>query len=319
METTRTFGGRSPQVALLVLLHALAGTLCVVGALWPMSEATPVGLAWLLGGTALATAAVLWGVGPRVPAATHVALGLLSVCTAVLAWRSGTAVGVVGLGPVVIAVGLYAAHFFPLAVARSHAALVIGLASAGAVAAEPGGFALPWVIAALAAGVLTEVQGRLSARLRAAASTDPLTGLANRRAWEAEANRSLALARRSGDPITIAILDLDGFKEVNDRDGHGAGDDLLRELTAQWSARLRGSDLLGRHGGDEFVLCLPETDLPAAREVLDRLADGAVASWSVGAVTAREGDSLTALLERADAALYRDKHRRRATGGRGSG
>ncbi|GAB3360281.1 GGDEF domain-containing protein [Modestobacter lapidis] len=319
METTGTFGGRSPQVALLVLLHALAGALCGVSAVWPMSEATPVRLAWLLAGTGLTVAAVLWAIGPRVPAATHVALGLLSACTGVLAWRSGTAVGIVGLGPVVIAVGLYAAHFFSLTAARMHAALVVGLAGAGAVAAEPSGFALPGVIAVLAAGILTEAQGRLSARLRTAASTDPLTGLANRRAWEAEATRSLARASRGGEPLTIAVLDLDGFKQVNDREGHGAGDDLLRRLTAQWSARLRASDLLGRHGGDEFVLCLPATDAVGAVEVLDRLTGGAPATWSVGTATAGDGDTLPALLARADAALYLDKHRRRAARGPGTG
>ena len=313
MESTRTFGGRPPQVALLVLLHALAGVLCSASALWPMTAASPVRLAWVLGAVGLTVAAVLWVVGPRVPAATHVALGLLSLCTGVLAWRSVTAVGIVGLGPVLIAVGLYAAHFSSLPAARAHAALVIGAASAGAVAAGPSGFVMPWLIAVLATGVLTEAQGRLSARLRAAASTDPLTGLANRRAWEVAAGRSLAHARRGGEPLTIAVLDLDGFKRVNDTEGHGAGDELLRRLTRHWSARLRGSDLLGRHGGDEFVLCLPATDEAGAVEVLDRLTEDAPASWSVGTATAGDDDSLASLLARADVALYLDKHRRRAS------
>ena len=298
-------------MALLVLLYALTGVLCSVSALAPMTAATPVRLSWALAVLGTTVAVLLWLVGPRVPAATHAGLALVSVCTGVLAWQSATAVGIVGLGPVVISVGLYAAHFFPLPVARAHAALVVGLASAGALAAAPGGFVLPWVIAVLTAGILTEVQGRLSARLRAAASTDPLTGLANRRAWDAEAARALARARRSGSPLTIAVLDLDGFKQVNDREGHGAGDELLRRVTGHWSARLRGSDLLGRHGGDEFVLCLPDTDEPGARELLDQLADGAPARCSVGTATAGAGDTLTGLLARADAALYLDKHRRR--------
>jgi diguanylate cyclase (GGDEF)-like protein len=311
METTGTFGGRPPQVALLVLLYALAGALCLAGAVHPLSAATPVGLAWLLGGVGLTTAAALWVVGARVPGVTHPALALLSVCTGLLAWQSATPVGIVGLGPVLLAVGLYAAHFFSLPAARGHAALVIGVASAGALAAGPSGFVLPWVIAVLAAGVLTEAQARLSARLRAAASTDPLTGVANRRAWEAAATRSLAHALRVGESLTVVVLDLDGFKQVNDREGHGAGDELLRRLTVHWSARLRGADLLGRHGGDEFVLCLPATDGPGAAEVLERLTEDAPASWSVGTATAGDGDTLDILLARADAALYRDKERRR--------
>ncbi len=311
---TATFRGRPPQVALLALLYGLAGVLCLASALRPMTEASPVGLAWALTGVGVTGAVAIWLLGTRVPVVVHGGLAVLSVCTGGLAWQSVTAVGVVGLGPVLIAVGLYAAHFFSPTAARAHAGLVVGLASLGALAAEPTGFLVPWLIAALAAGIITEAQTRLSARLRAAASTDPLTGLANRRAWEAAATRSLAHAARSGEPLTIAVLDLDGFKQVNDTEGHHAGDELLRRLTRLWSARLRGADLLGRHGGDEFVLCLPATDAVAAVDVLDRLADGAPASWSVGTATAGDGDTLTTLLARADAALYRDKHQRRASG-----
>ncbi|MCU1604443.1 MAG: putative diguanylate cyclase [Modestobacter sp.] len=306
--------GRSAGVRLLVLLHALGGLFCLIGAAWPMSPDTPVGLAWALGITGLVVAAVLWAVGDRSPVVPHVALGLLTLLVALLASRSATAAGIVGLGPVLIALGLYAAHFFSRTAARAHMGAAAVLVSLGALVAEPAGFLLPWVIAVVTAGALTEAQGRLTARLREAASTDPLTGLANRRAWTAEADRSLARARRAGVPVTIAILDLDDFKAVNDRDGHGAGDALLRQLTAEWSQRLRASDLLGRHGGDEFVLCLPDTDLDGAQEVLDRLAEGAPASWSVGAAMAAEGDTLSALLQRADTELYLDKRRRRSPG-----
>ena len=306
--------GRSAGVRLLVLLHALGGLFCSAGAAWPMSPDTPVGLAWALGVTGVVVAAVLWAVGDRSPVVLHVALGLLTLLVALLAARSATPAGIVGLGPVLIALGLYAAHFFSRTAARAHMGAAAVLVSLGALVAEPAGFLLPWVIAVVTACALTEAQGRLTARLREAASTDPLTGLANRRAWTAEADRSLARARRAGVPVTIAILDLDDFKEVNDRDGHGAGDALLRQLTAQWVQRLRTSDLLGRHGGDEFVLCLPDTDLDGAREVLDRLAEDAPASWSVGAAMAAEGDTLTTLLQRADTELYLDKRRRRSPG-----
>jgi PleD family two-component response regulator len=71
--------------------------------------------------------------------------------------------------------------------------------------------------------------------------------------------------------------------------------------------------VLGRHGGDEFVLCLPATDELGAVEVLDRLREGAPARWSVGTATAGDGDTLDTLLARADAALYLDKHRRRTS------
>jgi diguanylate cyclase (GGDEF)-like protein len=308
-----TMRGRLPaRVALLASLHGSGGALCLVGALWPMTSGTPVALAGVLAAVGLLVAGVLVAVGDRLPeAGQHVLLALFSVLLALLAARSATAVGIVGLGPVLICTGLYAAHFCTVPQARAHALFATGAATVGAVLAEPTGFALPWLIAVTATVVLTEAHGRLNGRLRREASTDPLTGVANRRAWEAEAARSLARAARTAEPLTIAILDLDGFKRINDQEGHSAGDRLLRQVTDQWRTRLRTSDLLGRYGGDEFVLCLPGTDQAAAAEVLERLDGGLPIGWSVGTATARAGDSVTTLLQRADAQLYAGRRQRR--------
>jgi diguanylate cyclase (GGDEF)-like protein len=312
MDETRTSGRLPARVGLLALLHGAGGLFCVVGALEPMSPDTPVALIRVLAVVGLLVAATLVAVRDRLPVAgQHAALATLSLLAGLLAARSATAVGIVGLAPVLICVGLYGAHFLSLPAARVHALLAVGAGTAGAVAATPSGFAAPWLIGVVSTLALTEVYGRLDGRLRADASTDALTGVANRRAWEAEATRSLARAARSGEPLTVAILDLDGFKQVNDRDGHSAGDRLLREVAGEWRTRLRSSDLLGRHGGDEFVLCLPDTDGPGAREVLERLDGGLPIGWSVGTATASSGDSLTTLLERADAQLYRGKRLRR--------
>jgi diguanylate cyclase (GGDEF)-like protein len=116
--------------------------------------------------------------------------------------------------------------------------------------------------------------------------------------------------------LTVAILDLDGFKEVNDRDGHSAGDRLLRQVADEWRSRVRTTDLLGRHGGDEFVLYLPGTDAPGAVEVLRRLDGDLPIGWSVGMATARDGDTLATLLQRADTELYQGKRMRRDAAGR---
>jgi diguanylate cyclase (GGDEF)-like protein len=308
-----TTGSRlPPHVGLLALLHGTGGLLCAVGALRPMSPDTPVGLAWVLAGVGLTVAALLVIAGERLPAvAQQAALGLFSLLLALLAARSATAEGVIGLGPVLLCTGLYAAHFLSLPAARAQVLLAVGSATAGALAARPSGFLLPWAIAVITALVVTEAHARLIGRLRTQASVDPLTGVANRRAWEAEATRDLARAARTGEPLTVAILDLDGFKEVNDRDGHGAGDRLLRQVATAWRTRLRTSDLLGRYGGDEFVLCLPGTDARTAVEVLQRLDGGLPVGWSVGTATAHRGDSLTELLQRADVRLYEGKRARR--------
>ena len=303
---------RRIPVALLAVLYAFSGALCLIAAVWPPHPRSPVALLLAIGIIGLGGAAVFWVLGARTRwAAMHGAIALAGVLVALLAWRSATAVGIVGLGPTLVAIGLYAAYFFPLTAARLHVLALVTVATAGAIAAAPGHFTVPWVVLVLATLGLTEAQGRLARSLRTAATTDPLTGVANRRAWEAEASRCLARAARTGEPMTVAILDLDGFKEVNDRDGHVAGDRLLREVATQWCSRLRASDLLGRHGGDEFVLCLPGTDAAGAVEVLQRLEGGLPIGWSVGTATARAGDSLADLLQRADDQLYRGKRSRR--------
>lgn len=296
---------------LLAVVYAASGVLCTAGALWPMSPQTPTGLLWGLGLPSALAGVVLWVFRMRVRWwLLHAAVALASGLLALVIWRSVTAVGIVGLGPTLIVLGLYAAHFFPLRAARLHAAGMVALTTAGAVAAAPDGFAVPWAVLVVTVLGVTEAQARLARILRAAALTDPLTGVANRRAWESEAGRHLARSARTGEPVSFAILDLDDFKEVNDRDGHGAGDALLRELTAGWSGRLRGADLLGRYGGDEFVLCLPATDASGAWEMLDRLATTHFFAWSAGVSTVRNGDTLAAVLDRADHDLYEQKRSR---------
>jgi diguanylate cyclase (GGDEF)-like protein len=299
---------RPAPVALLSALYVCSGALCLLGIIRPPSPETPVSLLGILGAIGLLGGTGIWLFGARLRVgALHVGVAVASLLIALLAWQSATAVGIVGLGPVVITIALYAGHFFALRSARLHALLLVAATSAGAWAARPSGFLVEWIALVLAAVVLTEVQARLALHLRTAAATDPLTGVANRRAWEAEANRSLAHAVRTGEPLSVAILDLDDFKEVNDRLGHSAGDDLLRDLTSGWAHRLRQADLLGRYGGDEFVLCLPATDRSGAEEILQRLAASHDFAWSGGVATAEEGDTLSSVLARADADLYRHK------------
>lgn len=297
----------------LALLFGVSGVLCFIGAARPMHPATPVVLLVVLGVVGLVVGGVLRIAGPRCgPIGMHVALGLLSACIGVLAWRSVTTPGIVGLGPAQLAVALYAGHFLGLQAARRHAVAVVGLATLGAWAAAPTGFVMPWVCLVVTVLGVGELQARLARHLRTAAGTDPLTGVANRRAWEADATRTLARAARTGEPVSIALLDLDGFKQVNDRHGHAAGDALLRELTDGWRTQLRGADSLGRYGGDEFVLCLPSTDAAGATDLLDRLAATHGSTWSTGTADVRRDDTLDSVLARADADLYAQKQARRA-------
>jgi diguanylate cyclase (GGDEF)-like protein len=141
------------------------------------------------------------------------------------------------------------------------------------------------------------------------AQTDPLTGLPNRRAWDAQLERAL-----SGEvPVVIAMLDFDNFKEFNDTHGHPAGDRLLKETAAAWRDQLRGGDLLARLGGEEFGLLLRDCDAATAVEVTERLRRHVSCgrTCSAGIALAAPGDDAEAVIARADRALYEAKARGR--------
>lgn len=149
------------------------------------------------------------------------------------------------------------------------------------------------------------------------AITDSLTGLPNRRQFLILAEKEVHRALRFHHPLSIMMLDVDSFKLTNHTYGHPAGDQVLQTVTMRWRSELRDIDMLGRYGGDEFLLVLVETDLPDACEAAERLrecvADLPVdtnrgplnITISVGLATLSEQDStLGAIINRADDALY---------------
>ena len=107
--------------------------------------------------------------------------------------------------------------------------------------------------------------------LRVQASTDVLTGVMSRRAFKEQGDREIARAKRYGSPLSCALIDADYFKSINDTHGHGVGDLALKHLASICSRELRTSDCIGRIGGEEFAIMLPETDLATAMEVSERL------------------------------------------------
>jgi diguanylate cyclase (GGDEF)-like protein len=154
---------------------------------------------------------------------------------------------------------------------------------------------------------------QLVLELEASARRDQLTGLPNRRAWEERFAEELTRASRSGDPLSVAIVDLDGFKLVNDSRGHAEGDRLLRRQSEAWSSAIRASDFLARLGGDEFLVAFPACGASEAMEVASRMLESTEEPLgaSIGIVE-WDGCSGEALVARADLAMYEAK----AAGGR---
>jgi diguanylate cyclase (GGDEF)-like protein len=157
-------------------------------------------------------------------------------------------------------------------------------------------------------------------QLQAAARTDAKTGLLNATAWQREADTEIARAHRAGEALALLLCDVDHFKRVNDTYGHLIGDDVLRGLAAELRQQVRGSDVVGRFGGEEFVVLLPRADADEAFMIAERLrqrasvmgvfADSNVVSVTISigvAVLGTHGRDLFELLAAADLALYRAK------------
>jgi diguanylate cyclase (GGDEF)-like protein len=157
-------------------------------------------------------------------------------------------------------------------------------------------------------------RAELFATMTEHASTDALTGLANRRSWDEQIARAIAHAERTHETLSVAVCDVDGLKELNDRRGHAAGDELLRAIAERWRADARAADLIARIGGDEFAVLLPGADEAGAQDVVERLIgtlpEGASVSFGVAEWDLRE-DGLE-LMARADLRMYDEKRRGRS-------
>lgn len=222
--------------------------------------------------------------------------------------------------------GLYAS----VGIYRAFVALVVPAAVAGDIphgtAGSPGvvvmslavffavSIALLWVLASrLEALAAARVRADL---LAAQATTDPLTGLPNRRHLDDELERQVARARRNPQPLAVMIIDIDHFKDVNDRFGHEVGDRVLRGFAARLTATVRGADVVGRWGGEEFLLVAPHTDLEGALELAERgraevtdqpFSDIGPLTASFGVAAMASDESARSLVRRADLALYAAK------------
>ena len=309
--------GTAAEVAVLAVMTLFMGTACVVLAAHPFAPDSPRALLLGVGAVALAGTVALvragsWLTTARLHSAIVVFTLLRSLLVAVAVTDRGLLLSALGFAWTAV----YVAFFFPPAVARRYAVLMSVSLGPSLLASPADAGASAWIAITLMIWVSITVLTPMNARLRAAAHTDGLTGLLNRPGFSLAAARRRAMSARRGEPVAVAVIDLDDFKLVNDREGHAAGDRLLVELAAVWTASLRPGDLLARFGGDEFVLMLPGASRDQAAAVPDRLDRAHPAGWTAGAVPCADDESLDSAIERADASLYAAKQSRRAAGRR---
>ncbi|GII03750.1 GGDEF domain-containing protein [Planobispora takensis] len=189
----------------------------------------------------------------------------------------------------------------------------------GVIVAITCGINLVLLVLALPPVVLLQ-RSLLHAQLQAAARTDSKTGLLNAAAWQREADTEISRARRNGECLALLIIDIDHFKRVNDAYGHLLGDQVLIGVAGTLRNQLRDYDVVGRFGGEEFVVLLPRADADEAQRVAERLrvriarmripTDGTEVTVTVStgiAIMKVHGDDLIELLAAADLALYRAK------------
>jgi diguanylate cyclase (GGDEF)-like protein len=262
---------------------------------------------------ALGMAAGTWFLMDRAPRGVLL-LGASVACilNSVLVSQSATPGGAIADAFAYVWLTVYVAAFFPRAW-WGFGLLVAAAFGGGLIGTDlETNLFSAWTVLSVSVLMAGFVVAMISRAMLGRISTDALTGALNRSGLHDAAHR-LRLRRRRDTPIvTVAALDLDGFKAVNDTSGHATGDKLLAEASAAWRSALRADDVLARTGGDEFIVLMPNTAPAEASAVLDRLRHAHPVAWSAGIAPWEADEPLAACIERADAALYEDKHASRA-------
>ena len=315
---------RAAMAGIAALMYTVGGLVVYVSLLLPLPEDTDRVAIFGIGLACLVAGPLIWLGRGRLPEwFFHVTTASGTVLTALAVhWGGGADSPYTWF---ILFVAVFSSYFFSLRATLAHVALA-GLAYALAIASYPdaeGDAANHWLVSMAVLGVASGViLSLVSARRRLEderegllletmelARTDPLTSLPNRRAWHELLEFEVSRARRSGEPLCVAMVDLDHFKRYNDKHGHLAGDDLLRTVAAEWSGVIRPTDMMARYGGEEFAVLLPECGLGDAIAVIERLRERTPRGQRCSAGLARwdPRESPTQLIARADARLYEAK------------
>jgi len=295
----------------LALLFFVGGAFAAVALVLPHPDGSyVVGIGIVAASAFAASCILLVAPAPRLPIAVFhlfLASGSALISLAIYWWRPGEIASSVAM--IYVWVLLYAFYYFDLAAAIVHV-VVVGGAFGAVLAIQPGhdAAATHWIVTVGTAAVAGVLIGRLSRRVGASAALDGLTGIANRRSFEQALEDELNRCARTGRSVSVAMIDLDCFKQLNDEGGHEAGDRALVSLAETWKHHTRKSDLLARYGGDEFALIMRDCDAAGAEEGVHRLVLAAPKyPCTVGIATWDRAEGPHDIVNRADTALYRGK------------
>ena len=305
-----SFGHGITGPTALACFYLIGGALTLLSLLVPGWESQDVDGILSVGVATAASGVLVWCLRGYLGASScHILVALGSLLIGASMVSSGGGVPTATFGVFFVWVAVYGAVFF----APRPAALQVSWAGTVHVVAlmvTDERFVIAQTLVLFGTASATAlVVGGLVRQVRVVADTDPLTGLPNRRSFDTHLERELARATRTHRPLALLALDLDGFKQVNDTEGHAAGDRLLIAAGKAWQGVLREGEVVARSGGDEFVVLLPETEEARAARVAERLhrATPAPLGVSIGAAVCGAGESADELLRRADRELYRAK------------
>jgi diguanylate cyclase (GGDEF)-like protein len=309
-ELAGAFSGeqRARVLGAFYVFGGIVGALNLLAGSWPGAHVA--GLAALTLATGLAGAVMVrWPA--HVPRwVCHAVVGSGSVVIALCIYLAGGGAASATFQLYYVWTTLYVFLFYGAAVRAAHtafSAVCLSVALVWLGEADHLGSSLVITLGtSLGAGMIV---GHLMSQVRTLASTDALTGAPNRRAAEQMLGAALGRARRSGEPLSLALLDLDDFKELNDAFGHAIGDQVLRDAVVRWNEELRAPGTLARLGGDEFLVVLERCVELDALAVAGRLVNATPGSVGCSAGVAHwDGtESCSDLVRRCDAALYRAK------------
>ncbi len=293
----------------LSALYGAGGLLTLVSLVLPHPDSVNELGGFVCGWIAILSAIFVFSFGDRLPMWTYeafVATG--SVLISIGIHFGGYAPGTPSYALFYLWIGLFSFNFFTF----RHALIQMTFSSLChlvVLVVDGSGtfFVTDWVVTWGVLFVTGLTVGWLSGQVRLLADTDSLTGLRNRRAWDNELVRELAHAERSGDSLSVILIDIDGLKVINDRDGHQSGDRMLKEAAAAFSGAVRSGDLVARLGGDEFGVLLRACSAEGARASIERLQKATSTPFCAGSAQWDGEESSDAFLHRADAALYEQK------------